>query len=90
MRTILLSTLAFGALTSTALAVGPLVLTDKQMDGITAGYQFVILVRDPVRGWCQCAFGSENFATRQEAKAAGVNTAEIIYPGQKYRIEVNK
>jgi hypothetical protein len=90
MRTILLSTLAFGALTSTALADGPLVLTDKQMDGITAGYQYVILVRDPVRGWCQCAFGSENFATRQEAKASGESYAQTAYPGQKYRIQVNK
>ena len=37
MRTVLVSALALGALTSAALAEEPVVLTDAQMDAITAG-----------------------------------------------------
>ena len=37
MKSILLSTLALGALTSAALAAGPVPLTDEQMDSVTAG-----------------------------------------------------
>ncbi len=89
-RTILFSALALGALTSVAMAEQPLVLTDKQMDGITAGAGYVISLRSQTGGGWDAVYAHNPgpSVTPKEARAMGVSTAESLFPGQDYRIRV--
>jgi hypothetical protein len=86
MRTILLSALALGALTSTVLADGPLVLTDKQMDGITAGKS------DKLYGYTGVdangdTFGACCFYTKKDAK----QYADLGFGGDNpYKLNIYK